>query len=157
MLRIRQRAIMRLSEALPRELQSRYNYGNRNPKPVEYFMPMARKEIWDNNEIIYRPVDRRDNYVKRCVGLPGDTITIKSGDSLCKRQDLPGSEGTADNILCVVPTEQRSIRKHLKGLIFQKADQSMTFEFSLLSSSYKDKMLKRFQSSPMLKKCQIYL
>lgn len=28
-------------------------------------------------EIVYRPVDRRENYVKRCVGLPGDTIQIK--------------------------------------------------------------------------------
>ena len=28
-------------------------------------------------EVIYRPVDRRENYVKRCVGLPGQTIEIK--------------------------------------------------------------------------------
>lgn len=25
-------------------------------------------------EVVYRPVDRRENYVKRCVGMPGDTI-----------------------------------------------------------------------------------
>ena len=29
-------------------------------------------------EIINRPVDRRDNYVKRCLGLPGDTLQIKN-------------------------------------------------------------------------------
>ena len=28
-------------------------------------------------EIISRPVDRRENYVKRCVGLPGQTLEIK--------------------------------------------------------------------------------
>ena len=28
-------------------------------------------------EVITRPVDRRENYVKRCVGLPGDTLQIK--------------------------------------------------------------------------------
>ena len=28
-------------------------------------------------EIIVRPVDRRENYVKRCVGLPGDKFEIK--------------------------------------------------------------------------------
>ena len=28
-------------------------------------------------KVIYRPVDRRENYVKRCVGLPGQTIEIK--------------------------------------------------------------------------------
>ena len=29
-------------------------------------------------EIIYRPVDRRENYVKRCVGLPGDSLSIRN-------------------------------------------------------------------------------
>ncbi len=28
-------------------------------------------------EIVLRPVDRRENYVKRCVGLPGNTLEIK--------------------------------------------------------------------------------
>ena len=28
-------------------------------------------------EIVDRPVDRRENYVKRCVGLPGNTLEIK--------------------------------------------------------------------------------
>ena len=27
-------------------------------------------------DIIYRPVDKRENYVKRCVGLPGDSLVI---------------------------------------------------------------------------------
>lgn len=27
-------------------------------------------------DIVYRPVDRRENYVKRCVGLPGDSLQI---------------------------------------------------------------------------------
>ena len=28
-------------------------------------------------EIMWRPVDRRENYVKRCVGMPGDTFEIR--------------------------------------------------------------------------------
>ena len=27
-------------------------------------------------DIIYRPVDKRENYVKRCVGMPGDTLSV---------------------------------------------------------------------------------
>jgi len=27
-------------------------------------------------DIVYRPVDKRENYVKRCIGLPGDTLQI---------------------------------------------------------------------------------
>ena len=28
-------------------------------------------------DVVWRPVDRRENYVKRCVGLPGQTLEIK--------------------------------------------------------------------------------
>jgi len=31
-------------------------------------------------EVVYRPIDRRENYVKRCVGLPGQRIKIVDGD-----------------------------------------------------------------------------
>ena len=27
-------------------------------------------------KVVYRPVDRRENYVKRCIGLPGETLQI---------------------------------------------------------------------------------
>ena len=27
-------------------------------------------------EIVFRPVDRRENYVKRCIGMPGDTFQV---------------------------------------------------------------------------------
>ena len=41
----------------------------------------GRNELWRNRgeygEIITRPADRRENYVKRCVGLPGQTLQIK--------------------------------------------------------------------------------
>ncbi|MBB4036393.1 signal peptidase I [Dysgonomonas hofstadii] len=29
-------------------------------------------------DIVYRPVDRRENYVKRCIGLPGETIGMRN-------------------------------------------------------------------------------
>jgi signal peptidase I len=27
-------------------------------------------------EVIYRPVDKRENYVKRCIGMPGDSLSV---------------------------------------------------------------------------------
>lgn len=48
---------------------------------LESVMAMGRKYMKDNpveyGEIITRPTDRRENYVKRCVGLPGQTLQIK--------------------------------------------------------------------------------
>jgi len=28
-------------------------------------------------DVVWRPVDRRENYVKRCIGMPGETIQLK--------------------------------------------------------------------------------
>jgi len=46
--------------------------------------PGGRAAVWSDKatygDIVYRPVDRRENYVKRCVGLPGETIELR-GDT----------------------------------------------------------------------------
>lgn len=39
----------------------------------------GRDYIRQNYDIIYRPVDKRENYIKRCVGIPGDTIQVIHG------------------------------------------------------------------------------
>ncbi len=43
---------------------------------------LGRQAIADNQaeygEVVTRPADRRENYVKRCVGLPGQTLQIKN-------------------------------------------------------------------------------
>ena len=40
----------------------------------------GRSNVWRNQRkfgnIIYRPVDKRENYIKRCVAIPGDTLQI---------------------------------------------------------------------------------
>ncbi len=43
----------------------------------------GRARVWSDKrnfgEIISRPVDKRENYIKRCVGIPGDEIKIEKG------------------------------------------------------------------------------
>ncbi len=39
----------------------------------------AREAVWDTYTVTTRPVGKRENYIKRCVGIPGDTIEIKDG------------------------------------------------------------------------------
>ena len=47
----------------------------------DHYYQVGRKYLDENKamygEIVARPVDRRENYVKRCVGLPGQTLEIK--------------------------------------------------------------------------------
>ncbi len=45
-------------------------------RPFDHYMSIARKQILDRYEITVRPVDKRDNYIKRCVAVPGDTLKI---------------------------------------------------------------------------------
>jgi signal peptidase I len=49
---------------------------------IDYYR-MVRSEGWDavNKQytIVSRPVDKRENYIKRCIGIGGDTISMKDG------------------------------------------------------------------------------
>jgi signal peptidase I len=50
---------------------------------LRMFINNLGREVVNNNsqdygKVVSRPVDRRDNYVKRCVGMPGDTFEIRS-------------------------------------------------------------------------------
>ena len=48
-------------------------------------------------DIIWRPVDRRENYVKRCVGVPGDTLSIVNNQIYINGKELPDNEGVQYN------------------------------------------------------------
>jgi signal peptidase I len=78
-----------------------YNYlKSQNPEPEPGYdacMAMGRALIRSNKsefgEIVYRPVDRRENYVKRCVGLPGDRFEIRNNVIFINgepEEELPG-------------------------------------------------------------------
>jgi signal peptidase I len=46
-------------------------------------------------ELVVRPVDKKDNYVKRCVAIPGDSLQIKHSQLYINgapAQDFPGQE-----------------------------------------------------------------
>ena len=44
-----------------------------------FYKKMARETLWRRQDIIARPVDKRENYIKRCVGIPGDKLEVKKG------------------------------------------------------------------------------
>ena len=63
----------------------------------------GRETVWqrkrDFGEIITRPVDRRENYVKRCVGEPGDTLQIKDNVVFVNGKSEPAREGLQLNYI----------------------------------------------------------
>ncbi len=50
---------------------------------------MGRDVVWRNYDVVSRPVDKRENYIKRCVGIPGDTIQIINGEIFINGELLP--------------------------------------------------------------------
>ena len=53
----------------------------RNPRNVELGRTPAerRQTLLNNFTIAVRPVDKKENYIKRCVGMPGDILEVRDG------------------------------------------------------------------------------
>ncbi len=51
-------------------------YLGRTVREEKDYYSQARNSVWKNFDIVERPVDKRDNYIKRCVAIPGDTLQI---------------------------------------------------------------------------------
>lgn len=56
-----------------KETELAQRFGNK------YYKGMGRQAIWDSYTVRARPVDKRENYIKRCVAIAGDIIEIKDG------------------------------------------------------------------------------
>lgn len=60
------------------------------------------------DETCWRPVDRRENFVKRCVGLPGETLEIRDDQLYIDNKKAPHWPGMQHNYL--VQTNGRQLR-----------------------------------------------
>ncbi len=88
----------------------------------------GRARVWSDKrnfgEIVSRPVDKRENYIKRCVGIPGDEIKISKGQLYVNgktQKDFPGIQFDY-----VVETNGTSINpKALDRLNISEADRGV--------------------------------
>jgi len=58
------------------EFKRRDNINGLAQKSNEEYYQQAREFVLDQFEIVVRPVDKRDNYIKRCIAIPGDLLEI---------------------------------------------------------------------------------
>jgi signal peptidase I len=54
-------------------------YAHHPFKSDNEYLDLGRKAVWKKHDILYRPVDKRDNYIKRCVAIAGDTLQVIDG------------------------------------------------------------------------------
>ena len=65
--------------SIVREIAEEMKNQDRGNKSDYDYISLARKYVYDKYEIVVRPVDRMDNYIKRCVAIAGDTLRVIKG------------------------------------------------------------------------------
>jgi len=55
----------------------------------DYYLAMARRKVRKLFPITYHPVDKRNNYIKRCVGISGDKLEVRDGELYINDQMQP--------------------------------------------------------------------
>jgi signal peptidase I len=113
-----------------RDIMFRGNYMGMAQHSKDYYINEARKEVWSKYHIVYRPVDRRDNYVKRCIGIPGDTVFIDNGKLFVNGKLFPVNK-TQQTSYTVLTNGTTINPKAFERLGISKADQKM-----VLGASY---------------------
>ncbi len=76
---------------------------------------LGRETVWQNYQVVSRPVDKRENYIKRCVGIPGDTLEIVNGEIFVNGKRLPAPPGVQHNYQVITdgtPLTQRLLDRH---------------------------------------------
>lgn len=59
----------------------------------------VRSDVRSYGKIVYRPVDRRENYVKRCIGLPGETLELRNDSVYIDGNYLPNPRLSQHNYM----------------------------------------------------------
>ncbi len=108
----------------------------------------ARDNVWNSYTIKTRPVDKRENYIKRCVGIAGDVIEIKDDVVYINgKQEPPPPHSQLHYIVTVNNAAlDPDVMKEEYNLDYDKGDYAETgkpneYEIALTAVA-KDKMLK---------------
>lgn len=101
---------------------------NSESKPsIDQIMAEGRRLVHSKKneygDIIHRPVDRRENYVKRCVGLPGDRLEIRNNQMYINDEKQADIAGVQFNYL--VQTDGTSINRILDKLNISMEDRNV--------------------------------
>jgi signal peptidase I len=95
-------------------------------RPIGFYENRARQLLAKNYTIHVRPVDKRENYIKRCVGLPGDTLEIVNGILSVNGQPQLDIEGLQYKYI-IYTNGQQINRRILKSLDISDEDLESSF------------------------------
>jgi signal peptidase I len=95
-----------------------------------------REEVWDTYSITTRPVDKRENYIKRCVAIAGDSIYIRAGILYVNGQPafVSPTSATYYTIRTSKPWDE-TVLLDAGVRLNQKEDQQENYDFQPLGSN----------------------
>jgi len=121
-----------------------------NPiKTFDYYKKLARKYIWDQFNITVRPVDKRENYIKRCVAIPGDSLFIEHGQVYINGEEQPHFENMQYDYF--VKTNGKEINsKHFERLNISVDDRRFISSSSMYELPLTNENVEHLKSFPMV-------
>ena len=96
-------------------------YAKQSLKSDEEYYRLGREKLWAQQDILFRPVDKRDNYIKRCVAIAGDTLQIIAGKVYINGQPQKEIPGLQHDYAVVTDGRRLNVKK-LQQLGISQAD-----------------------------------
>lgn len=104
----------------------------------------GRDKVWSDKrnfgDIVYRPVDKRENYIKRCIGMPGDTLKIVDRQVFINNE--PGENPEGKQFQYFVQTDGSSVNPKILDKLniteYSRLNQPGLFMFVLTEESRKE-------------------
>ncbi len=117
---------------------------------------LGRDYVRKNYELLVRPVDKRENYIKRCVGLPGDTLRVVEGRVEVNGEPVAEAPGLQRNY--VVQTNGTMINERiLDGLGISIADRFWLPAMAQYRMPLTSAMVSRIDSLPNVLYCRPFV
>lgn len=94
---------------------------------------VGRDAVWsDKNrfgDIIARPVDKRENFVKRCIGLPGETIMLENGIVYIDSKQIESPRDFELTYKIITTNNNALNEKELVNIGVSKEDMAMMYSY----------------------------
>ncbi len=110
---------------------------------------MGRDAVWQQYNVITRPVDKRENYIKRCVGVPGDKLEVREGVLYINDKTAYQPEGLNTPYLLIANMNQSLSPEEMKDFGIEIRGQlEMPGHYVILMSKHE---AERFEKHPFVK------
>jgi signal peptidase I len=104
---------------------------------------IAREEVKRKYQIITRPVDKREHYIKRCVGMPGDVLEMKDTELYVNGVKAEDFKGIQHAYHVTTSTPINSVKLQHIGVSAEDINRPNNTYYHLT-----DEMLQKFRALP---------